>query len=174
MRRYAIALAILALTLTAAEARPYARAHSSDVGQILPHPSGCPSRLFCGCGVSVRVFGHAIKALFNHRAWLHFPRTYAHAGAVAVWRGSPGHVAYIESVSGDGAVLYDPNSGHHLTRRHLASLQGATIVDPHGNLALSARTLSHRPQSPRSASLRYSPPTDDWGRRRVGGADFGA
>jgi hypothetical protein len=97
---------------------------------VVPNPSGCPARLFCGCGVSVRVFGHPVPELFPARAWLRYPRAQAGHGMVAVW---PGHVAYIESADGDGqATLYDPNSGGHRTRVHQRSLAGATIVNPHG------------------------------------------
>jgi hypothetical protein len=95
--------------------------------EILPHPHGCPARLYCGCGVSVRVFKRSIRSLWPARAWLKFRRAYAAPGRVAVWRH---HVAYIEAVDGRNALLYDPNSGRHLTRRHWRSLAGATIVDP--------------------------------------------
>jgi hypothetical protein len=97
---------------------------------IVPHPSGCPTVQFCGCGVSVKVFGHPVRDLYLASAWRRFPRAAAGPGMVAVWRG---HVAYIVSVEGGGqAVLYDPNSGQHLTRVHRGSLAGATIVNPGG------------------------------------------
>jgi hypothetical protein len=98
---------------------------------IVPHPSGCPPIQFCGCGVSVRVFGHPVRDLYAASAWRRFPRAKAGPGMVAIW-GSR-HVAYIISVDGDGeATLYDPNSGGHATRVHRRSLAGATIVNPHG------------------------------------------
>ena len=97
---------------------------------IVPHPSGCPATQFCGCGVSVKVFGHPVRDLYLASAWRRFPRATARPGMVAIW-GSR-HVAYIISVDGDEAMLYDPNSGGHATRIHRRSLAGATIVNPGG------------------------------------------
>jgi len=111
--------AILALVLSIA-------AHS---GEIVSHPAGCPRSLFCGCGVSVRVFGHPVPSLFQAKAWKRFRRTTPHAGAVVIF-GSY-HVAYIEQSYGDGtALLYDPNSGGGATRLHRRSITGLTVVDP--------------------------------------------
>jgi hypothetical protein len=94
------------------------------------HPAGCPARAFCGCGVSERVFGHPVRSLWLAANWYRFPRTYAHAGAVAV---RAHHVFYIEQAYGDGTALaYDPNSGGHLTRVHRVSLSGYAIVEPRG------------------------------------------
>ena len=93
-----------------------------------PHPAGCPATAFCGCGVSVRVFGHSVRDLWLAANWFRFPRTSPHAGAVAVRQH---HVFYIEQAYGDGTVLaYDPNSGGHQTRVHRISLAGYTIVEP--------------------------------------------
>jgi len=112
-----------------------ASGHPLDIrspAQIVSHPSGCPGRSFCGCGVALRVFGHHVRDLWLARNWFRFPRSAPAAGTVAIFRGG-GHVAYIEQVHGDGtATLYDPNSGGHLTRLHRRSLAGAVIVDPHG------------------------------------------
>jgi CHAP domain-containing protein len=102
------------------------------LAQIVNHPAGCPARQFCGCGVSVRVFGHSVRDLWLARNWFRFPRSAPAAGNVAIFRGG-GHVAYIEQVHGDGTVtLYDPNSGGHQTRIHRRSLAGAVIVNPRG------------------------------------------
>jgi hypothetical protein len=111
---------------------------------VQPHPAGCPARAFCGCGVSVKVFGHSVRDLWKATAWLRFRRTTAAPGMVAVWRH---HVAYIISTDGNGnAVLYDPNSGGHKTRIHERSIRGATIVDPSGakTQELSASSRNHR------------------------------
>lgn len=98
---------------------------------ILPHPSGCPTRAFCGCGASIRVFGHSIRSLWLARNWFEFPQTYAKPGAVAVRRH---HVMVIEQVVGDNsALVYDANSGGHRTRLHVVSLAGYSIRDPHGH-----------------------------------------
>ena len=125
MKRSLTAALIVGATLTtAAQAR-----HFYDAGQTLSHPSGCPWHAFCGCGVSLKVFGRSIRDLWLASNWLRFPRAAPGPGMVAVW---PHHVAYIESMSGGKPLLYDPNSGGHLTRMHHAPLTGAVIVNPNG------------------------------------------
>jgi hypothetical protein len=101
------------------------------LASMRPHPAGCPATQFCGCGTSVRVFGHPIRDLYLAANWFRFPRAMAAPGMVAVRRH---HVFYIEGVNGDGTVTaYDPNSGQHLTRIHRVRLAGYTVVDPHGS-----------------------------------------
>lgn len=96
----------------------------------LPHPAGCPRTDFCGCGVSIRVFGRPIRSLFLAANWLRFPRAFPGSGMVAARRG---HVMYIVRYDGNGvALVYDPNSGQHRTRLHLRSLAGYTVVNPRG------------------------------------------
>jgi hypothetical protein len=98
--------------------------------QYLKHPHACPARQFCGCGASVRVFGHAIRSLYLAANWFKFPRAYAAPGMAAVRRH---HVFVIERVYGDGTVLAsDYNSGGHRSRLHRVSLSGYVVVDPHG------------------------------------------
>lgn len=73
--------------------------------KILPHPQGCPARAFCGCGAPA-------------------------PGMVAARRG---HVFVIKEVLGNGQVLaFDANSGKRLTRLHVRSLAGFTVVNPYG------------------------------------------
>jgi hypothetical protein len=92
-------------------------------------PSGCPYR-WCGCGVSLKVFGRIIPELNLAANWRRFPTAVASAGNVA-WRS--GHVFLIEAVNGDGTVLaYDPNSGGHVAHVHNRSLRGFHVVNPHG------------------------------------------
>ena len=106
---------------------------------LLPHPAGCPSRAFCGCGVSVRIFGHPVRDLYLARNWKRFPRTAPAPGMVAIFRGG-GHVALILAVqSNREAILYNPNSGGHQTRIHTRSIANAIIVDPHGAKIASLR-----------------------------------
>lgn len=104
------------------------RQHSGS--QIVSHPAGCPRRRFCGCGVSVKVFGHPVRSLYLAANWVHrFARATPAPGMVAA---RSGHVFYIEQTYGDGTVLaYDPNSGGHATRIHRRSLKGFHVVDPH-------------------------------------------
>ena len=94
-------------------------------------PAGCPHR-YCGCGVSLKVFGKIIPKLNLALNWkIMFPRTSPAAGMVAA---RSGHVFYIESVVDSYTVVaYDPNSGRGLTRVHTVSLRGYTVVNPHGS-----------------------------------------
>lgn len=95
---------------------------------VVSHPSGCPRSLFCGCGASVRVFGHPVRNLFLASAWLRFPRAAPAPGMVAARRG---HVMTLERhVSGDTWTVYDANSGGRQTRVHARSIRGYAIVNP--------------------------------------------
>lgn len=98
--------------------------------RVLPHPEGCPSRAFCGCGAAVEVFGKPIRSLWLAAKWLDFPRADPAPGMVAARRG---HVFVIKQVLGGGNVLaYDANSGGRRTRLHVRSLAGFVVVNPHG------------------------------------------
>lgn len=102
----------------------------SQQAQIVAHPSGCPSRSFCGCGAAVRVFGHSVRELWLAANWFKFPRVAPGVGMVAVRRH---HVFVLEADLGGGVwSVYDANSGSHLTRVHARSLAGYVIVNPHG------------------------------------------
>lgn len=124
--------ALLAVLSAPAEARHRhhaARAFSESV-QVVDHPPGCPRRAFCGCGVSVKVFGRPIRDLFLASNWRRFARAFAGPGMVAVRNH---HVMYIISTDGSGnALVYDPNSGGHQTRIHYRSLAGYEIRNPNG------------------------------------------
>lgn len=99
--------------------------------QLLPHPSGCPSRAFCGCGAALEVFGKHVRELWLARAWFKFPSAPPAPGMVAVRRH---HVFVIREVRAPGLVLaYDANSGGHRTRLHLRSLAGYRVVNPRGS-----------------------------------------
>jgi hypothetical protein len=92
-------------------------------------PAGCP-RSFCGCGASIRVFGHIVPGLNLAANWLRFPRTAPAPGMVAARRG---HVFVLEQhVEGDTWMAYDANSGGHATRLHARSLRGYAVVNPRG------------------------------------------
>lgn len=114
--------------------RSPAAAYAEDA-QIVAHPEGCPRRLFCGCGVSVKVFGKPVRDLFLAANWKRkFPRAAPGAGMVAARNG---HVFYIMSYLGDGqALAYDPNSGGRKTRIHVRSLAGYVVVNPHARVGL--------------------------------------
>lgn len=97
---------------------------------VVAHPSGCPSRAFCGCGASVRVFGHPVRSLYLAAEWLRrFPRAAPASGMAAA---RPGHVFVLDShVQGSIWLVYDANSGGGLTRIHQRDISGYTIVNPH-------------------------------------------
>jgi hypothetical protein len=102
-------------------------------GRIVEHPAGCPARLFCGCGVSVKVFGKPVRDLYLASNWRRFPASSPGPGMVA-WNYA--HVMYIMSYNGDGtALVYDPNSGGHRTRIHVRPLAGYRIVNPNARVA---------------------------------------
>ncbi len=104
--------------------------------QLLPHPTGCPSRAFCGCGASIEVFGRSIREAWVAAWWFRFPRAQPAPGMVAV---RSHHVFVIREVRAPGLVLaYDANSGGHRTRIHLRSLAGYTVVNPRGSSYASA------------------------------------
>ena len=97
--------------------------------RIVDHPSGCPRSAFCGCGASVRIFGHPVRELYLAANWFRFAHAMPAPGMVAV---RSHHVFVIEQVNGDGTVVaYDANSGGHATRIHTVSLSGYSVRDPH-------------------------------------------
>lgn len=98
------------------------------VAKILPHPSGCPARLFCGCGASVELFGRPVRHLFLAANWLKFPPAAPGPGMVAANRS---HVMVIKQMVGPNrALVYDANSGRGLTRLHVRSLAGFSVRNP--------------------------------------------
>lgn len=130
--------ALLFTSSTDADARRYrGQKHYASGAQYISHPAGCPRRAFCGCGASVRVFGKSVRSLWLARAWYKFPRTSPASGMVAV---RPGHVFVLESHAGGNSwVVTDYNSGRGLSRRHVRSIAGYTIVNPHGGRYASLR-----------------------------------
>ena len=107
-----------------------ARVMAEGAGRIVAHPAGCPSRAFCGCGASVRVFGRSIRSLWLAANWFRFPRTSPAPGTVAVRRH---HVFVLEQhIGGSTWLVYDANSGGRRTRVHPRSIAGYVIVQPTG------------------------------------------
>ncbi len=71
------------------------------------------------------------------RAWYRFPRTSPASVMVAVRRH---HVFVLQHhVAGDVWMVYDANSGKRQTRLHHRSIDGWTIVNPHGSRLASAQ-----------------------------------
>ena len=101
--------------------------HESQI--VGGRPAGCPYQ-YCGCYVSLKVFGKIIPSLNLAANWFRFPRAIPAPGMVAV---KSHHVFYIAAVNSDGTVIaHDGNSGRHLTRIHARSLSGYRVVNPHG------------------------------------------
>ena len=133
--RLAIGVVVIILTATApASARNHHHKYHHKIHydysneRIVNHPYGCPRTAFCGCGVSVKVFGKPVRHLYLAANWFKFPRTFPAPGMVAVRNH---HVMYIMAYDGNGnATVYDPNGGRHLTYIHTRSLAGYKIVNP--------------------------------------------
>ena len=106
-------------------------AYNGETEQTVSHPYGCPRIAFCGCGVSVRIWGHPVRNLFLAANWFRFPHGAAQPGMVAVRRHP---VMLIEGyVDANGnPLVYDPNGGGHRTYLHMRSLAGYSIRDPRG------------------------------------------
>lgn len=110
---------------------PTGRAWFPDFGAVGGRPSQCPRR-YCGCAMSIKLFGRIIPQLNLAANWSKvFPRAQPSPGMVAARRG---HVMLILSyVQGRNYLVFDPNSGGGLTREHVRSIAGFTIVNPHRN-----------------------------------------
>jgi hypothetical protein len=121
-------------------------------------PAGCPHQ-YCGCEASRYVFGEVRPELNLASNWIkNFARTSPASGMVAA-RAS--HVMVLmQQVDGDNWLVHDGNSGGGLTRRHVRSISGYVIVDPHATRTAespssqqlhAAHGLAHTPDD--------SPPT---------------
>lgn len=108
---------------------PSARRDSSGSVTMLPHPSGCPTRAFCGCGASVAVFGRSVRTLWLASAWFKYPPTSPASGMVAVRR----HHVFVlrQHIEGDTWLVEDYNSGRHASRLHPRRIAGYSIRNPH-------------------------------------------
>ena len=80
-------------------------------------PPGCPSQ-WCGCWLSMEIFGENRPDLWAARNWLKFPRVTPQPGAIVVLkRGtSPnaGHVGIVVSIDANGNPVV--KSGNHRQR----------------------------------------------------------
>jgi hypothetical protein len=103
------------------------RGASASSQVIGGRPSGCPHR-FCGCALSIKLFGKIIPRLNLAANWKGFPSAAPAPGMVAA---RYGHVFQLQShVSGSTWVVWDPNSGGGRIRVHARSIAGYTIHDP--------------------------------------------
>lgn len=103
--------------------------NADDNGAIVGRrPADCPHS-FCGCEASRYLFGHVRADLNLASNWARkFPRTSPASGMAAVRNH---HVFVLVShVGGSNWLVHDGNSGHGLTREHVRSISGYTVVNP--------------------------------------------
>ena len=91
-------------------------------------PPECPKR-YCGCALSLDLFGAARPQLFLAANWLRFPKTAPAPGMVAARKGHVMKLIY--HVNGSNWQVLDPNSGKGLTRVHVRSIIGFVVVNPY-------------------------------------------
>ena len=93
-------------------------------------PADCPHS-YCGCEASRYLFGDVRPDLNLASNWARkFPRTTPAPGMAAVRNH---HVFVLMShVDGNNWLVHDGNSGHGLTREHVRSISGYTVVNPQG------------------------------------------
>lgn len=92
-------------------------------------PAGCPQR-FCGCALSIHIFGRIVPRLNLAGNWRAFPRATPAAGMVAA---RSGHVfKLLAHVGGSTWRVWDANSGRGRIRIHNRSIAGYAIVNPRG------------------------------------------
>jgi hypothetical protein len=106
------------------------------------HPTGCP-REFCGCEASLYLYGEIRPELNLAANWMwKFPHASPAPGMAAA---RPGHVmVLVKHIDGDDWFVHDGNSGGGLTRDHVRSIRGYTIVDP--QVTMLARRLPAKKQ----------------------------
>lgn len=131
-------------TQAAAGTQPEAIDPNGNTVVVSGRPNGCP-RQFCGCEASLYVFGKVRPELNLAANWIkRFRRATPARGTVAA---RSGHVMVLLShVGGNDWLVHDGNSGGGLTRRHVRSIRGYVIVDPHTAIA------AERPPRPQHAS----------------------
>ena len=90
-------------------------------------PNCCPPRAWCGCALSVWIYGDCRKSLWRARAWLNLghPVPYPIPGAIAVYkRGSGGHVGIITSVPRPGFIVLKSGNDNGAVRERERSTAG--------------------------------------------------
>lgn len=109
--------------------RDTAVASNDNTVVIGGRPAGCPHQ-YCGCEASRHVFGKIRPELNLASNWIkYFPRTAPAPGMAAA---RSGHVmVLVQHVDGDNWIVHDGNSGGGLTRRHVRSIRGHVVVNPH-------------------------------------------
>jgi hypothetical protein len=99
--------------------------------RFIPHPSGCPSRSFCACGLA-KFWGIWRPALNRVATWAHvFRHVPAPDVGVAAVRRDRHHIIGIIGGAPGRWIVRDYNSGHHRSRvRVVSDFRGYFFVDP--------------------------------------------
>lgn len=122
--------------IAARAARPRAgQAHAGVASEDLGgRPAECHIRIrgrlipFCGCALSVKLFGRVIPALMLAANWRDFPPAAPAPDMVAARRG---HVfLLVRHVEGDTWIVWDANSGRGRIRMHARRLVGFSVHNP--------------------------------------------
>lgn len=104
-------------------------------------PAGCPHR-FCGCALSLKLFGRIIPMLNLAANWMGFPHVTPAPGMVAARRG---HVFQLLAHRGGSRWrVWDANSGHGRIRIHDRSIAGYAIVNPNSSMSARRHVRRHR------------------------------
>jgi hypothetical protein len=113
------------VTKTRTKSTSHFDANGNVVGR---RPDGCP-RAFCRCEASLYLFGKIYRDLNLASNWARkFART-SPAPRMAAVRNH--HVMIqISQAGGNDWLVHDGNSGGGLTRDHVMSINGYTIIDP--------------------------------------------
>jgi hypothetical protein len=132
--RLAVFVSVLATIVLAAKlSHASPRQMRAENVQVISHPSGCPARQFCACGLA-RYWG-IWKASLNLAAnWAReFPRAHGPAVGVAAVRGDRHHVVGIVGGSPGAWQVVDFNSGGHQSHQYTAaSFPGYFFVQVRG------------------------------------------
>jgi hypothetical protein len=143
-------------TRAAVAARPAALDANGNAVVLSGRPSGCPRR-FCGCEASLYVFGKIRPELNLAANWIRrFRRAAPGPGMVAA---RSGHVMVLLSqVNGSEWLVHDGNSGGGMTRRHVRSIRGYVIVDPHAAIVAEQPAPQQRRSRVHSANASATAP----------------
>lgn len=102
----------------------YHRSRAPGVGS--GRPSGCPPRVWCGCWLSLEIFGENRRELWLAKNWLKFGKTVPRVGSIAVLgRRGGGHVGVVVGFDGSDPIL---KSGNHSNRVAVATYTRSRVI----------------------------------------------
>jgi hypothetical protein len=106
--------------------------HAAQAEVIGSRPQGCPKQ-FCGCALSLKLFGKIIPNLNLANNWKRFPKAARAPGMVGA---KDGHVLQLRRhVKGNRWVVWTANSCGRKICIQERSIAGYTIVDPRSHIA---------------------------------------